>query len=43
MQELNYLKDKIITPGAAPKALSRLSYLVMQEAGHQLFSDTVLG
>ena len=28
---------------AAPKALSRLSYLVMQEAGHQLFSDTVLG
>ena len=28
---------------APPKALSRLSYLVMQEAGHQLFSDTVLG
>ena len=28
---------------AAPKALSRLSYLVMQEAGHQLFSDTVPG
>ena len=34
---------KVDKEPAAPKALSRLSYLVMQEAGHQLFSDTVLG
>lgn len=34
---------KVDKEPTAPKALSRLSHLVMQEAGHQLFSDTVLG